>query len=298
MHKDFDINSLKRICIVGAGLLGGSIGLALRAAGFVGTRVGLGRRAISLEKALACEAVDEVTLEPAEGVRGADLVVLCTPIGHFEGLLDAMRAHLEPGALVTDIASTKVQVVRLCERKLPRTVQFVGSHPMAGSEKTGVEFARADLFELALCIVTPTPRTAESAVVRVRRFWETLGAYTMTLSPGKHDRLLARVSHLPHALATALVTMSLTEDAIDLAGPGFADVTRLASGDPAMWVDILRTNRRGVLSAIDRLTAELQRLRRRLERDDAAGLHKWLAGAKAARDAWISSRYRKRILPS
>ena len=288
---------LNRVCIAGGGLRGGSIGRALRAAGYSGIRVGLGRRASSLRAALDCEAVDEVTQDPAAAASGADLVILCTPIARFEPLLTAMRPHLKPGAYITDVGSTKEQVVRLAERLCPPKVRYVGSHPMAGSEKTGVEFSRADLFELALCLVTPTARTNPASVRWMRRFWETLGARTQVVSPRAHDRLMARVSHLPHAVAAALVHLSRSDRAIDVAGPGFADTTRVASGDAAMWVDILRTNRQAMLAAIDLLTAELGRLRERLERDDARSVERWLSAAKATRDQWIAGKYRKKVLP-
>jgi len=296
VHKSFEIKHLDRIVIVGVGLLGGSIGLALRAGGFSGTRVGIGRRASSLRKALACEAVDEVTRHVAAGVDGAQLVVLCTPIGRFESLLGPMGGALAPGAYVTDVASTKAEVVRLAGRLLPRSVRFVGSHPMAGSEKTGVEFARADLFERCLCLVTPTGATSRGTVRWIRGFWESLGGRTMVLAPRRHDELLARVSHLPHAVAAALVSLAARNSAIDLAGPGFADATRIASGDPAMWTDIFHTNRRAMIRVVDQLIAELTRLRHRIDRDDTRAILDWLESGKETRDRWISQHYR-RVMP-
>ena len=259
MHKISDINSLDRIAIVGVGLLGGSIGLALQAHGFTGTRVGVGRRQSSLDKALEFDAVDEVTTEVATGVAGAQLVILCTPIGHFEPLLREMVPALPTGACVTDVGSTKGEVVRLAERLLTRRIRFVGSHPMAGSEKTGVEYARADLFDEALCLVTPTRRTSPATTAFMCGFWRLIGGRTMIVSPSRHDLLLARVSHLPHAVAAALVQLAMAQGAIDVAGPGFADTTRIAGGDAAMWTDIFRSNRPAVIKAVDLLMAELQR---------------------------------------
>ncbi len=292
-----DTSKLERVAIVGVGLLGGSIGHALRAAGFTGTRVGVGRRASSLETALACEAVDEVSLDVARGVRGARLVVVCTPIAQIEEMFRGMAPALAAGAYVTDVGSTKASIVRMAQRLLPAKVRFVGSHPIAGSEKTGVEFARADLFDRALCILTPTTRTAPGTVRFIREFWEAIGAATQIMDPRRHDTLLAQVSHLPHAVATALVNLSARNGAIGVAGPGFADVTRVASGDPGMWRDILRTNRTAMVRALDRLTAELKQLRKRLNDDDADALHKWLAAGKSNRDEWIVNRYRKKVLP-
>lgn len=292
-----EISKLERIAVAGVGLLGGSIGHALRASGFAGKRIGIGRRASSLEAALACEAVDEVTLDAAEGVRRAQVVVLCTPIAQLEPMLARMAPALSAGTYVTDVASTKAGVVRLAERLLPSKVRFVGSHPIAGSEKTGVAFARADLFDRALCIVTPTARTAPKTVRWICRFWEALGAVTAVMAPRRHDGMLARVSHLPHAVATALIHLSVRDAAIEVAGPGFADVTRVASGDADLWTDILRSNRTAMIQSIDRLVGELNRLRQRLSRDDAKALQRWLAAGKQARDQWIATRYRKKVLP-
>lgn len=297
MHKRLNLKDLNRIAIVGVGLLGGSIGLALRSAGFTGTRVGIGRRASSLRRARQFDAVDETSTRPAVGVTGAELVILCTPIGQFEPLLRTIAPALPPGCIVTDVGSTKTQVVATAERILPKTVHFIGSHPMAGSEKTGVEFSRADLYERALCLVTPTPRSAVSAVRFVRAFWTALGARTVTIDPQRHDELLARASHLPHAVATALVHIAAADDAIELAGPGFGDTTRIASGDPGMWTDIFRSNRKSTLRAIDELRRELAELRRMVSRNDAQALYNWLAEGKQARDRWVARRYRKGPLP-
>jgi prephenate dehydrogenase len=297
VHKIIDIKNLDQISIIGVGLLGGSIGLALRAAGFGGRRIGVGRRASSLQKALDCDAVDAVTQDIAKGVSGSQLVILCTPVGHLDGLFTRMAQALAPGTYVTDVASTKAQVVRMAERILPVSTRFVGSHPMAGSEKTGVGFARADLFQLSTCILTPTGRTKPATVRWMRRFWEALGCRTVVTSPDQHDKLLARVSHLPHAVAAALVSLAVPDSAIDLAGPGFADATRIAGGDAAMWTDIFRTNRRAILQAIDQLVAELHSFRQKLDRDDAEAIMKWLTASREARDEWISRRYRKKVLP-
>ena len=291
MRNSFQINGLERIAVVGVGLLGGSIGLALRAAGYTGRRVGIGRRMESLQKALNYDAVDEVTCDVPAGVADAQMVILGTPVGRFESLLSQMAPALRPGTLVTDVASTKVEVARLAARFLPQTVRFVGSHPMAGSEKAGVEYARADLFEDALCLITPSRSTPADTVEQVSGFWQALGGRIVTLSPARHDKLLARISHLPHAVAAALVQISLREKAIELAGPGFGDATRIASGEPAMWTDIFRTNADNMVQAIDLLIAELRRFRERLAKDDARGIEKWLASSKLTRDQWVALRY-------
>lgn len=290
--------SLSHVSIVGVGLLGGSVGLALRRAGFLGRRVGVGRRAESLATAIEYGAVDEVTQDVAQGISKADLVLLCTPIGRFEGLLRAMAPAVTPRMLLTDVGSTKAEVVRIAGRCLPRGSRFVGSHPMAGSEKTGVEFARADLFDRAVCLVTPTKSASTDDVSWLEGFWAALGGRPVVLSPRHHDTLLARVSHLPHAVAAALVRLALKDQAIDLAGPGFGDTTRIASGDAAMWTDIFRTNRRAVCAAIDGLISELQRFRDRLDRDEAAAIQEWLEWSRRQRDAWVDRRYQKEEFPT
>jgi prephenate dehydrogenase len=289
------MKNLSTVTLVGVGLLGGSIGLALRAAGFTGRRIGVGRRRSSLDKALACDAVDQVTLDPADGVAEAQLVVLSTPIGQFEPLLRQIAGALAPGTYVTDVGSTKAQVVRTARRLLPAGVRFVGAHPMAGSEKTGVEFARADLFEEALCLVTPTRATPAEDATAVCHFWQALGGHTVTLSPQQHDKLMARISHLPHVAAAALVRLAGKQNAIDLAGPGFQDTTRIASGNSAMWTDILRSNGKPIQKALDDLIKELTKVRGYLQDEDIRAIEKWLEDGKKTRDGWIAQRLGKSL---
>src|SRR5687767_5629913 len=223
-------NRFSRLSILGVGLLGGSIGLAVQSVLKSCKIVGYGHRRSTLETALKSGVVNEVYDDPAQAVRGADLVVLCTPVRTFPDLLRAIAADLEPGALVTDVGSTKRSVVESAEQILPTGVRFVGSHPMAGSEKRGVEFARADLFQGARCITTPTPRTHPDALEQAEAFWRMLGMQITRLSPAEHDRLVCDISHLPHAVAAALVSMQ-DEEALALAGRGFMDTTRVAGGD-------------------------------------------------------------------
>ena len=280
---------------MGVGLLGGSVGLACRAAGFGARRVGIGRRRSSLDRARRRGAIDEATLSFARGLRGTGLVVLATPIGQFADTMEKMAPHLEPGTVITDVGSTKAEVVALAKDILPSHCAFVGSHPMAGGEKTGVEFARADLFAGAACCVTPTPQSSRSAVRLVCAFWRALGARVSRLTPARHDEMLARVSHLPHAVAAMLIVVA--GDSLDAAGPGLADTTRIASGDPAAWRDIFGTNRRSMLGAVDALTAALRRFRQLLEADDCDGVEKFLADAKRTRDRWIARQAARKEWP-
>jgi prephenate dehydrogenase len=227
-------------------------------------------------------AVDEIYDAPAEAVRDTDLVILCTPVSVLPQMLDAIGPALKPGAVVTDVGSTKATVVSAASKLLPKTAHFIGSHPMAGSEKRGVEFARADLTQGALCIVTPDVASDAEALETVESFWRLIGMRTTRIGPAEHDRRLADVSHLPHAVAAALVAMQ-DPRSFELSGKGFADATRIAGGDGGLWRDILIDNRENVLSSLDRLREQLDALATRLRDDDAEGLKSWLDAVAAKR---------------
>jgi prephenate dehydrogenase len=283
----------KRLSILGVGLLGGSIGLAAKAAITNCVVVGYGHRQSTLDAALAMGAIDEGASDPAEAVAGADRVFLCTPVGLFEEMLRKIAPVLAPGAIVTDVGSTKRSVVRAAEEILPAHARFVGSHPMAGGEKRGVEFARADLFRHAVCILTPTAKTDAGALAAMQTFWrDALGMRLATISPEDHDRLLCDVSHLPHAVAAALVAMQ-DDRALDLCGKGFIDSTRIASGDGGLWRDILLDNRDNLRAGIQRLQAQLGELLAKLDDEKSADLQRWLAAAAQRRDELIRKRLRE-----
>jgi len=273
---------LRRISVLGVGLLGGSIGLAAKSAINGVEIIGYGHRQATLDRAVEVGAIDSFATEVTKAVAGADLVVLCTPVGVFEGLLRELVNVLKPGAVVTDVGSTKRSVVKLAENSLPAGVHFVGSHPMAGSEKRGVEFARADLFQNALCILTPTAKTDAGALKAVDAFWKSIGMRTTRLPPDEHDQLLAEVSHLPHALAAALVNMQ-SDKALTLAGKGFLDATRIAGGDGGLWRDILMDNRDNVLASIGSLKKHLGELEKLLNGEGRDELAAWLNRAAERR---------------
>lgn len=283
----------RRLSIVGVGLLGGSLGLALRALEDLPWQVtGYGHRQASLQAALEIGAIDRAADDLATAVADADMVVLCTPVGLFEGLLTKMAPHLKAGAIVTDVGSTKRSIVAAAKCLLPDGVRFLGSHPMAGSEKRGVEFARTDLFQGATCIVTPTPETGADTLDAVESLWRSLGMQVVRLSPEDHDRLLADVSHLPHALAAALVAMQ-KPDALPLAGKGFLDTTRIAGGDGALWRDILLDNRDNLRDSIARLRDQLARLLTMLDEGQAKELARWLDAAAARRQDLLQQKLRE-----
>jgi prephenate dehydrogenase len=270
------------ISIIGIGLLGGSVALAVRKR-IIGCEItGYAHNPNTASAARSAGVVDS-TGTLAEVVAGADLVLLCSPVGTFERLLTELADHLAPGTLVSDVGSTKRAVVATADRLLAkRGIRFVGSHPMAGSEQRGLAHARADLFDGALCIVTPSETTDPAAVADIEEFWKALGMRTTRLSPSEHDRHLAEISHLPHALAAALVAMQY-DSALPLAGKGFLDTTRIAAGDADLWRDILLENADNLLLAIGTLRSQLDGLSALLEARDGEQISAWLAAAAARR---------------
>ena len=269
-------------------MLGGSAALAMKAHDPSVQVAGVGRRQVSLDAALDVGAIDTAHFDPAECVGKSDLVILATPVGAFERHLKAAAGALGRNTLVTDVGSTKVKVARLARRILGPGGPFVGSHPMAGSEQKGVRFSRADLFVGASCIVTPTSDTRPEAVDTIEAFWKTLGMRVVRRSPAAHDRAVARISHLPHVLASLMMLLPGNND-LEVSASGFRDVTRLASGDPEMWRDILLTNRGAVLAALDKFSTETAKLRDLIDQGDGAAIEKFLARSKKRRDTKIVS---------
>lgn len=278
--------------IIGVGLLGGSIGLAAKSLAKPWRVVGYGHRRSTLQRALETGAIDEAADDLGTSVRKADLVILATPVGLFEEMLRGIADYLPSSAVVTDVGSTKRSVVALAEKTLPKGVAFVGSHPMAGSEKRGVEYARTDLCAGAICILTPNSKTSPSALADVEGFWESLGMRPARLTPEDHDRLLADISHLPHALAASLVAMQ-SEEALPLAGKGFLDTTRIAGGDGGLWRDILLDNRDNLLASIKRLKENLDRVAGMLKPGQADALAAWLNESAARREELVRQKLRE-----
>jgi prephenate dehydrogenase len=247
-----------------------------------------GRRAAAVEEALGRGVADVASTDPAEVVPGADLVLFCVPVGAMPALAERVAPLLDPGALVTDVGSVKAPVVAALEPVFGG--RFVGSHPMAGSEKSGIGAARADLFRDAVSIITPGRGALPDAVAAVRAFWELLGSRVRELSPEEHDRTVALVSHLPHLLAAALVDFVCSEnrDALNFCGAGFRDTTRVASGPAGMWAEILTENREAMRDAVRSFAARVSEIERLL--DSPGEIEEFLARAAAERDAMGVSR--------
>jgi prephenate dehydrogenase len=281
-----------KVVVCGVGLIGGSFALALRRAGRVEHVVGIGRSPASLRRALELKVIDAAAPDWREALAGADLLLLATPVGQVEPLMQALVPHLESQTLVTDGGSTKRDVVAAAYRQFgARVGQFVPSHPIAGAEKSGVAAATADLYRGRRVVTTPLAENSPEALARVCAAWEACGATVAQMSPEEHDRLFAAVSHLPHLLAFALVHDLAgrpdSERLFGFAAGGFRDFTRIAGSHPEMWRDICVANRDALLAELDAFEAELRRLRGALERADGVALEQAFTLARAARQAWL-----------
>jgi len=273
-----------RLCIVGVGLIGGSIGMAVRQRGLAKHVVGVGRHAERLQVALQAGALDEATTSLQEGVTDADMVVVCTPVGLIMPTIRLFHPWLRSECVVTDVGSVKNAIVQqatdlLCER-------FVGGHPMAGSEQTGVHNARADLFEGTTWALTPTERSSQDAVQRVSALAQGVGAQVILADPDEHDRAVALTSHLPHALALALVHVAENTPYPQLIGGSFRDGTRVAASSPELWRDIFLHNREHVLWAIDEFIGKLQEVRSAIADEDAETIQSLFTDARLLRQAF------------
>ncbi len=279
---------IRRLAIVGIGLLGGSVAKGVRAAALAEEIVGIGRDLARLEPAVRDGALDRVTTDIAAGVRGADLVVLAAPVLTNESLLEIMWRAADDATVITDVGSTKASVVGAARRlERARPLAFVGSHPMAGSDRSGYAVARADLFQGATVIVTPTDTTDAAAVKRVIGLWEALGARVSTLDPETHDRVVAAISHLPHLVAYALVdaVTRFEPSAFTFAARGFKDTTRIAASDARMWQEIFLDNRPALMASVEVFRAALTSLERLVAAGDAAAVEGALATIKQTREA-------------
>jgi prephenate dehydrogenase len=278
------------VAIVGVGLIGGSIGRALRERNLARQVVGIGRRESSLEAARRVGAFDRGTIDLAEGAKDAELVVVATPVGTIVDTVLAV-AQASSRAIITDAGSTKAEICRLVrsaaisrDRPVPLSGRFVGSHPLAGDHRTGPQFARADLLDRRTVVVTPEDDTPPNLVEYVEAFWRSLGAKVVLMPPEEHDRALAATSHLPHLVAAALAAAT-PQRWLPLAATGWADTTRIAASDPLLWSQIFAQNRESVLDALGQFEQRLEGLKNALNRDDAADLITRLQEAKGIRDA-------------
>ncbi|MFA6170011.1 MAG: prephenate dehydrogenase/arogenate dehydrogenase family protein [Candidatus Margulisiibacteriota bacterium] len=280
-----------RIAIIGLGLIGGSLGLALKKKGEV-VIVGIPRQETTIQKGLALGAIDEGTTDHVKGVKEADLVFICTPLNLIIPVLTEIAPHLKKGAIVSDVGSSKYEIVSQAEKLMPKGAYYVGGHPMAGKETFKLEAAEADLFEGRSWILTKTSKTSQRALEKVAEQVQKTGAKTIEMEPKVHDLVVAAVSHLPLALAASLVNVIGAEEQKELmskcAASGFRDATRVASGDPILGVDMFTTNKKAVLKMIGSFKRALASLEGLIKEGNGEKIREELARAKQFRDRLFS----------
>ena len=280
---------IHRLCIFGVGLIGGSLAQALRAAGAVETIVGCSRAEANLVRAEELKVIDEYTLDPVAAVAGADMVVVATTLGATGSIFEKISQHVTPTTVLTDVGSAKARVVDAARACLGENFsQFVPGHPIAGTEKSGVDAAFATLFRDHRVILTPLAETNRDALNAVSKMWQATGANVVEMGVQHHDEVLAATSHLPHMLAYALVDclaeMDESNEIFAYAAGGFRDFTRIASSNPAMWCDIAMDNRDALLAVLTSFSATYGKLVGALESNDRDQLLRIFTGAKDARE--------------
>lgn len=286
---------MKKLVIFGVGLIGGSVALALKKTKTPMTIVGVGRSAESLQTALDLGVIDVDTSDVAAAIKDADLVLIAAPVAQTPAILNAIKPHLNASTVITDAGSTKGDVLQCAKDILGEQFnQFVGGHPIAGAEKSGVSAATADLYLNKNVVLTPTAETDPEAIALVKTLWQACGANVSEMTAATHDGIFAAVSHLPHLLAFALVddiaSRTNAEQLFGFAASGFRDFTRIAGSHPEMWRDISLANRTALLNELDAYQQELSKLQQLLKAQDGAGLEALFERASVARNNWGESR--------
>ena len=281
-----------RLAIIGVGLIGGSVALALRRSGHVGEIIGCGRSESNLKRAVELGVIDRYQLDPAEAVAGADMVLLAVPVGAMQATMRTIAPALVEDSVVTDAGSTKCSVIEAANSTLgDHLARFVPGHPIAGTESQGVDAAFAELFQGRRVILTPTEATAEDAYQRCVALWETVGAVVSEMDAEHHDEVLGATSHLPHVLAFALVdqlaAMQEKREIFEYSAGGFRDFTRIASSSPEMWRDIVHANREALLPVLAGFGRKLEVLAQAIENDDMDTVMACFTRAKRTRDRLI-----------
>jgi len=283
---------IKRLAVIGVGLIGGSFALALRETGAVGSIIGFDSDSANLECACSLGIIDEIAVDTRDAVSDADLVFISVPSGAISAVVREIAPSLPPGCIVTDAGSVKASIVRECEALIPPGCSFIGGHPIAGTEHSGAAAAFPGLFNGRRSVLTPSPQSDVAALLTVSKLWIAAGAEVCCMEAHHHDRIFAEISHLPHAVAYALVHAVGTadvegENVLSYSAGGFKDFTRIASSDPVMWRDIALMNREPLLASIDGFSASLAELRKRVETGDQVGLTEFFTIAKMFRDGIV-----------
>jgi prephenate dehydrogenase len=272
-----------RITIIGLGLIGGSLALAIKEKKLAKEIVGISRKKSTIDRAIKNKIVDSVTLDLKDGVRDSDLVIIAAPVLKIIDIAKRIAPFLKKGAVLTDAGSTKDHIVKSMEKNEFKGVDFVGSHPIAGSEKSGIKYANKDLFKGTCCVLTKTKKTNPETVSRLKKLWTGLGMKVVVMSPEAHDKILSQISHMPHAVSASLVN-SARKSGLKFTAGGFKDTTRIASGEPELWKDIFLTNRSNLIKDIEILKKELSGMQTALKNNNGAYLLKRLNNAKVIRD--------------
>jgi prephenate dehydrogenase len=281
----------RKITIIGVGLLGGSIGLAARKFRVAEEIAGFVRSKKTIAECEKFGATDFATTDLSAAVSNSDLIILCTPLAQMLLIAKQFLPALKRGAIITDVGSVKGNIVRELENLIQKSgANFVGSHPMAGGEKTGVVAARENLFENAVCVLTPTKKSNPTSVRKLEQFWKSLGARVLKMDAAQHDLLVSRSSHLPHVVAATLANLVLNpknpKTQSQLCANGFRDTTRIASGSPEMWRDIALANRKNLSRSVDVFISDLQKFQRTLKKSDTKSIAKFFETARLRRDNW------------
>lgn len=270
--------------IVGLGLIGGSLAAAVRKVFPKARVIGVSRHLSSIRRARQKGWIHEGVTHPKSAFVRADFIVIATPVDVIPYFIREAERSAKAGAIVTDAGSTKGEIVRWAARRHFKRIRFIGSHPLAGSHHRGLDYARADLFRGARVFLTPVDASGRKILAPCRRFWKKLGARPVVLTPEQHDRIVSGISHLPHAVASTLMH-AVSNKSLLYAASGFLDVTRIAAGEPSIWVPVLLTNRTNVLSDLGRFEQAARRLKAALRRGSSAALHRFLSAASARRKA-------------
>jgi cyclohexadieny/prephenate dehydrogenase len=279
----------KRLALIGFGLIGGSIARAAKAQGLVGEIVTTARSEKTRARVKELGVVDAVVESNVEAVKGADLVILCIPVGACGPVAAEVAAHLEPGAIISDVGSVKGAIVREMAPHLPSNIHFVPAHPVAGTEHSGPDSGFAELFINRWCILTPPEGTEASATEKLRAFWAAMGAKVEVMTPDHHDLVLAITSHLPHLIAYTIVGTAdelaqvTSSEVIKFSAGGFRDFTRIAASDPTMWRDVFLANKEAVLEMLGTFNEDLSKLTRAIRRNDGEALFKHFTRTRAIR---------------
>lgn len=273
------------ISIIGIGLIGSSFAMALKEQGFKGRITGIGRNEENLTRAKERGIIDCYSTVPAEGIKEADLIMLAAPPGSFEQIVRDIKDNIKTGAIVTDAGSVKAEVIKKLGPLMPEGVSFVGGHPIAGKESSGMDTAEPGLFRNAVCVITPDADTDRDAMEKVLNLWKTVGAVTVIMDPEEHDLIFAAVSHLPHLAAYALINtiLDIAPDILNNGGKGLKDMTRIALSPPGLWKDICACNRENILRTLKSFSSSISTMTDLIECSDWAGLEKEFIRAKEAR---------------